>query len=38
MIDQNKNDPATMWKTLKEVIRGESLETKNYWKYRLRDR
>jgi len=24
MIDDNKNDPALMWKTLKDVIRGES--------------
>jgi len=24
MIDDNKNDPVLMWKTLKEVIRGEA--------------
>ncbi|XP_025156900.1 uncharacterized protein LOC112589101 [Harpegnathos saltator] len=28
MINHNKNDPKTMWKTLKEVIRGESMEPK----------
>lgn len=28
MIDSNKNDPTTMWKTLKEVIRGEPMEHK----------
>lgn len=28
MIDQNKNDPTTMWKTLKEVIRGDPIESK----------
>jgi len=28
MIDCNKNDPVKMWKTLKEVIRGEKTGTK----------
>lgn len=26
MIDKNRNDPVTMWKTLKEIIRGEIIE------------
>lgn len=26
MIDQNKSDPVKMWKTLKEVIKGEPME------------
>ena len=28
MIDDNKNDPVLMWKTLKEVIRGEATGSK----------
>lgn len=28
MIDNNKNDPVRMWKTLKKVIRGETTGTK----------
>ncbi|XP_025266566.1 uncharacterized protein LOC112638673 [Camponotus floridanus] len=28
MIDNNKNDPVLMWKTLKEVIRGEATGSK----------
>lgn len=28
MIDDNKNDPTLMWKTLKEVIRGEAMGLK----------
>lgn len=28
MIDINKNDTTTMWKTLKEVNGGESMESK----------
>lgn len=28
MIDGNKNDPVLMWKTLKEVIRGEAIGSK----------
>lgn len=28
MIDDNKNDPVLMWKTLKEVIRGEATGTR----------
>jgi len=28
MIDNNKNDPTQMWKTLKELVRGEPVCTK----------
>lgn len=28
MIDDNKNDPTKMWKTLKEIIRGEPMHTR----------
>lgn len=29
MIDDNKDDPAKMWKTLKEIIRSEPMHSKD---------